>query len=202
MEFGFKIKNDLLVPAGIFRAVTGNVNSYTCHFEIEAPTDELLWLCVFRQGDAAYQQVIENGKCVIPQEVLEKAEPVHVGCYATKENGNFVRISTNWVPIGVSEGAYLEATAPKIPTPDVWEELLFKKLPYIGDNGNWFFYQPNTAEYADSGVPAKGYTPQKGVDYWTDDDIARLEADIAKGLLAGMTFSVTENGIVTVSKED
>lgn len=202
MEFGFKIKNDLLVPKGVARGVTGNVNSYTCRFELEDAPDDFLWICVFRQGANTYQQVIENGACIVPAEVLEKAEPLYVGCYATKESGDFARISTNWVSVPLSEGAYSDASAPKIPTPDVWEELLFKKLPYIGENGNWFLYYPHIEGYADSNVLAKGYTPKKGVDYWTDSEISEVKADIAESIMDGITLSVGEDGIVTATKED
>ena len=198
MEFGFKIKNDLLMPDGIFRAVTGNVNSYTCHFEFPECPDNFLWMCVFRQKDAVYQQVIEDGVCTIPREVLEKAEPVSVGCYATSTSGDFVRISTNWVSLTLSDGAYSEASSPKTPTRDVWEDLVFQKLPYIGENGYWFVYYPDSCSYQDSGILAKGYTPQKGVDYWTESDIS----DLSKTLLGGLIFSISEDGIVTVSKED
>lgn len=201
MEFNFKIKDDLLIPSGIFRAASGSVNAYTCRFLIAEPKDNLLWICVFKRGDKAYQQVIENGKCTVPAEVLFDEGTIYIGCYATTETGEFVRISTNWVPITVGRGAYCDATAPEVPTPDVWEELVIKKLPYIGENGNWFVYSPNGA-YTDSGVAAEGFTPQKGVDYWTKEDIAKLEDDIKEELLDGLTFSVAEDGTVTVEKED
>ena len=198
MEFGFKIKNDLLMPDGIFRAVTGNVNSYTCRFEILEGPENFLWMCVFRQGSGTYQQVIEDGVCVIPREVLENAEPVSIGCYGTSKSGDFVRISTNWLSLSLADGAYSEASSPKIPSRDVWEDLVFQKLPYIGENGYWFVYYPDTCEYQDSGVLAKGYTPQKGVDYFTESDISEL----SQTLLGGLVFSISENGIVTISKED
>lgn len=202
MEFGFKIKNDLMVPAETVRMITGNVNSYTCRFEFEDAPEGFLWICVFRQGDAAYQQVIKDGACIVPKEVLEKAEPVYVGCYATKDSGGFARISTNWIPIALSEGAYSDASAPEIPAPDVWEDLVFRKLPYIGENGNWFVYYPDIEGYADSNVLAKGYTPKKGVDYWTDSEVAEVKADIAESIMDGITLSVGKDGIVTATKED
>ncbi|MBO5059828.1 MAG: hypothetical protein J6C82_02805 [Clostridia bacterium] len=100
MEFNFAIKNDMLVLKGQAKCVTGNVNSYICKFEI-LTNSELTWLCVFKQDENAYQQVIENGKCVIPKEVLEQAKDIQIGCYAT--NGD-MRISTNWIEFNVVRG--------------------------------------------------------------------------------------------------
>lgn len=37
--------------------------------------------------------------------------------------------------------------------------------PYIGENQNWYSFNPETQTFTDSGVLARGYTPVKGVDY-------------------------------------
>ncbi len=187
MEFKFSIKNDLLVLNGQAKGVTGNVNSYVCSFDILTDGD-LTWLCVFKQGENAYQQVIENGKCIMPKEVLEAVGEVQIGCYATNEEK---RISTNWVELNISEGAYTDATLPQEPLPDVWETLVMRTLPYIGENGNWYVYDKEKGEYIDSKQPSKGekgntgYTPVRGADYWTDADKAEIKAYVEEAILGG-----------------
>lgn len=50
--------------------------------------------------------------------------------------------------------------------------------PYVGDNGNWYSYDYNINEFADTGIKAEGkdgYTPVKGIDYWTDEEIAAIK---------------------------
>ena len=77
-------------------------------------------------------------------------------------------------------------------------EEMGKKVqtPKIADNGNWLLWDPKTKEYVDSGIFAQGpegpkgekgdkgdkgdsgepgYTPQKGVDYFTQEEIAGLD---------------------------
>ncbi len=195
MEFNFKIREDRLLAGKALTGNSGNVNVYTCNFEIAENTN-FTWLCVFKQGDRAYQQVIENGKCVIPKEVLESAGVIQIGCYGTDGD---MRISTNWLEFCIFEGAYCEATMPSEPTPDLWETLVMNSLPYIGENGNWYVYDKVKKIYKDSGKASRGekgrpgdkgdagldgldgkdgYTPQRGVDYWTEEDIASIIDDI------------------------
>ena len=187
VEFNFVIKNDRLVLNRQAKCVTGNVNSYTCNFEI-LMNNKFVWLCVFKQGENAYQQVIKDGKCIIPKEVLENAGVFQIGCYATNENA---RISTNWIEIQVLEGAYTEATIPKEPTPDVWETLVMNTLPYIGENGNWYVYDREKGEYTDSRIGAKGengsagYSPIRGVDYWNDEDKEEIKTYVDEAVLGG-----------------
>ena len=49
----------------------------------------------------------------------------------------------------------------------------------ILENGNWGIW--NGSEYVDSNkssIGTAGYTPQKGIDYWTPDDVASIQAFI------------------------
>ena len=135
MRIDFIIKNDMLVLERQRDTFSGNVNFYECYFDIQT-NRELVWICVFKKGNEAYQQVIENGICMIPAEVLMGEGELEIGCYASDNAEKFQRISTNWVSIHVSNGAYSEGTAPKIPEKDVWETLVLKGIPYIGENGN------------------------------------------------------------------
>ena len=185
MEFNLKIKGDKLGPRDEnIEFVTGNVNSYICNFEILTDS-ELTWVCVFKQGENAYQQVIVDGKCVVPKEVLENTGKVKIGCYAT--NGE-KRISTNLYYLPVDEGAYCEANKPDEPTPDVWEVIVMNSLPYIGENGNWYVYDRLNGEYTDSGKQAKGDKgdmPIKGVDYWNEADKAEIKSYVEEAILGG-----------------
>lgn len=60
------------------------------------------------------------------------------------------------------------------------DEAITVNAPYIGENGNWYLWDPKTDGYIDSGVNAEGtdgYTPVKGVDYFTEEDIKSLGID-------------------------
>lgn len=159
MELNFKIQNDRLVAGSVLEGNSGNVGTYICNFEILDNAD-FLWLCVFKKGDVAYQQVIEDGSCIIPKEVLEEPDNIEIGCYGTSSD---MRISTNWLTFSVKDGAYSVATAPQVPTPDVWEELMQKTLPYVGESGNWYVYNIETETYVDSGMPSRGEKGDTGL---------------------------------------
>ncbi len=161
MKIDFKIKNDMLVLESQKETFSGNVNFYECRFDI-LTNKELVWICVFKKGDKVYQQIIENGVCLIPEEVLLKEGDLEIGCYATSDAGDFQRISTNWVSVKVSEGAYSEGTAPEIPQKDVWETLILKNVPIIGENGNWYIFDTEKMEYVDSGRTSRGEKGDKG----------------------------------------
>lgn len=203
MELNFKIQGDTLAPCGIYSAVTGNAGAYTCRFELPEEAQDYLWLCIFIQGDKVLQQIIENGCCLIPEDILIDAEaPLYIGCCGTKLGEDFVRISTNRLQLTLIEGAYCVATAPKVPSPDVWEELVLTRLPYIGENDNWYVYDVASEAYIDSGVFARGTAPVRGVDYWTEEDTAAIVSEVSEILSSDLKFSVNENGIVTAIKED
>ena len=171
MHYDFYIRNDKLMCSKLFSPYTGNVNTYVCTFNINTRFKGLQWFCVFKQDNTAIAQPILNNSCKIPAEVLTNSGTIEVGCYATNGDVNGLkRLSTNWLKFTTLTGAYIEAEAPEVPTPDVWETLVLKSIPYVGANGNWYVYSLDVDDYVDTGVKAQGETPEKGVDYWTDGD--------------------------------
>lgn len=179
MQYDFNVINDKLVCDKRKTPLTGNVNTYRCVFQIESNIENLYWFCVFEREGNAYVQPILNGECFIPKEVLLSEGGIKIGCYGTNlKEDDYKRVSTNWVYFNSLEGAYSEASVPEVPEPDLWEELVLKSVPMIGENGNWFVYDMSHGKYVDTGVSAEGkdgYTPKKGVDYWTEADRAELQ---------------------------
>lgn len=69
-------------------------------------------------------------------------------------------------------------------------ELIPKIGPFIGDNGNWFVYDVEKKTHIDTNIQAQGekgpegprgepgYTPQRGTDYWTEEDKQGIKGDI------------------------
>lgn len=58
--------------------------------------------------------------------------------------------------------------------------------PHIGENGNWFIGDEDT------GVKAQGYTPQKGVDYFTEAEISEIAQHLAEGTVLYTPQDLTE----------
>ncbi len=162
MIFEFMIDNDRLKTAEQRAGNSGGKNVYTCYFEIIGEGDSLIWFCVFRNENDTYLQKLLGGECIVPYEVLQNFGAVQIGCYATDKEGT-KRISTNWVNLYIDEGAYCDATAPEVPSADVWETLVSKTVPIIGDNGNWFLYDTADEKYVDSGKPSRGIQGIQGI---------------------------------------
>ena len=220
MTYSFKIDDDYLIETSHFDAVSGNKNVYLCEFEINCTQSGAVWFAVFKKGENAYVTPILNRKCTVPYEILEKEGTAYIGCYAECDGEK--RISTNWLPIKVESGAYSEGTAPEPPEPSLWETLLGNSVPVINENGNWFTYDMTSGEYADTGFTARGergergekgdtgaagYTPQKGIDYFTEADLAEFSqpldtakrismygADIEPSADSNFTFTSINNG--------
>lgn len=54
--------------------------------------------------------------------------------------------------------------------------------PHIGANGNWFVGETDTGVKAQGEDGKPGYTPQKGVDYYTEDDKTEMVNDVLAAL--------------------
>ena len=54
--------------------------------------------------------------------------------------------------------------------------------PTIGDNGNWYLGTVNTGKPSRGAPGDDGYTPVKGVDYWTASDKAEIVAEVTAAL--------------------
>lgn len=157
MEFSFVINNTRLSSTENKIPYTGNVNSYRCLFDIHSDIEGLAWFCVFAVGEDCYVQQIIDNACYIPHEVLVSENKIKLGCYATNmSQDDYKRVSTNWLYFKSLAGAYTEGTMPEIPEPDVWETLVLKAVPKIGDNGNWYVFDIEKGEYVDTGVKASG----------------------------------------------
>lgn len=191
MRIDFKIKNDMLVLERQRETYSGNVNFYECSFDIQT-NQELVWLCVFKKDDKVYQQVIENGVCMIPQEVLFADGELEIGCYAASNTEKFQRISTNWVSVKVSKGAYSDGTAPKVPEKDVWETLMLKNVPYIGENGNWYIFDTEKLDYIDSGRSSVGEKGEKGDRGETGLPGTTNAANALKGKKIGQNVTISD----------
>ena len=162
MIYDFIIKNDYLKTAEIYAGNSGSKNVYTCRFEIDGEYRSFIWFCVFRSEENAYLQKLADNECTVPYEILKTGGSVQIGCYATDTDGG-KRVSTNWVNLYINEGAYCDATAPEVPAADVWETLVSKTVPVIGENGNWFLYDLTLEKYVDSGKPSRGIQGEQGI---------------------------------------
>ncbi len=203
MIFYFTANGDRLELMDKTTALTGNQGTYECFFELNDDWQEFLPFAVFSKEDQVFTTPLLKDNCKIPGEILLTPGDFYVGLYGTKPGGDFKRISTNRQRIGAEQGAYYaNAVSPAPNSPDSWELLLVKNIPQIGENGNWYLWDTGTGEYKDSGkraIGTPGYTPQKGIDYLTPEDIASMGLENKVDKIPGMGLS--ENNYTTKDQQ-
>lgn len=81
------------------------------------------------------------------------------------------RVAAEQERVDTNNGIVAQATAAAKRAEDSAKEVMqAAKPPYIGENGNWFVWDGEEAAFVDSGFSAKGATPVRGKDYWTESD--------------------------------
>lgn len=73
---------------------------------------------IFKGSGACIKQMIVDGQCVVPWEVLADPGYVYVSCFAGQ------RITSNIVSFYVNASGYCEADNEHEPTPEVYEQLI------------------------------------------------------------------------------
>ncbi len=158
----FNVKNQIITREDAFTVVADSRDYLKASFEFSEEWQGDI-TAIFGFCGEFYSVLLENGGCDVPWEVIKTpAFTVSVVC------GD--RITANMASVEVELSGYCEGQTPKPPTPDVYQQILNSaKQPYIGENGNWYLWNADAQEFADTGVCAKGtdgYTPVKGVDYF------------------------------------
>lgn len=127
------------------------VKTYDCYFEFDETWGEYQKKAEFKRDNILIEVLLKDNKCVIPWEVLRSRGFLQIGVFGVC---NDKRRPTLWSPkIRISEGAN-EGDEEKEPTKTLFQQIL-TELSEIKD----------------------GYTPKKGVDYWTDEDQAKIVED-------------------------
>ena len=166
----FNVKNQIITREDNFPVVADSRNYLKASFEFSEEWQGKI-TAIFGFCGEFYSVILEDGCCVVPWEIIKTpAFTVSVVC------GD--RITTNMARVEVELSGYCEGQTPKPPTPDVYQQILNSVIPpRIGENGNWFIW--DTDDYVDTGFCATGnpgYTPQRGIDYWNNEDKAEIEA--------------------------
>ncbi len=173
----FKVDNQMIKRTDSFLPVADSRNYLKAEFKT---TDE--WqgaiTAVFGYGGCFYRVLLdESNCCTVPWEVI-KAPHFTVSLFCGDER----LITANAVDVTVEQSGLKDGAQPSEPTPEIWQQYMSrmqgsieKAVPYIGENGNWYFYNTESDTYEDSGMLA---TPEKGVDYWTDEDKTEIKGYI------------------------
>ncbi len=98
----FKVTKNLITRLDSEMLTTKNVNSIECSFTFSDDYEGLELFAVFYRDSSVNRYVkLNDGKCIIPYEVLEDAGTLCVGAYGIKTETDTVekRLTTNFVEI-------------------------------------------------------------------------------------------------------
>lgn len=192
----FDVQNQTIKRTDTFRAVADSKNYLKAEFTM---TEE--WqggaAAVFGYGGSFYRVLLDDkNSCTVPWEVI-KPPLFTVSLFCGGES----LVTANVATVAVEVSGMKDGAEPTEPTPEIWQQYMSKMqqsienmVPFIGENGNWYFYNTESGEYEDSGVLV---APEKGVDYWTDEDKAEIKEEVEPFVV---NVTVAEDGTITADK--
>ena len=143
--------------------------------------------------------ITDDNVVTIPAEVVSKPNVVlYVGVYGVDSDGKLA-IPTLWAKLGViwdaTDPSGDESTNPALP---VWAEILDKAntAEHIAQS----LRQDAEAGRFDGAPGDDGHTPEKGVDYFTADEVAEIEAGAAEKLKPELSKVKDDLDIVNIFK--
>ena len=199
---------------------TGSVGTVTAAFGFDAEWEGFARTAIFASGGTVKRVVLDDANaCVVPWEVLTNCKQLTIGVVGT--SGNRVLPSVP-VTIPIIEGVCNGGTPPDDPTPDIYAQLLdlaketqqiaqsvrddanagkFNGAPGAKGDPGAQGIQGEKGDKGDTGAQgepgADGYTPVKGVDYFTAADKAEIAAAFSADIGAeDKYFDIDINGMV------
>lgn len=156
------VVHSAVVPSDIQVGVRGSYAADTLRFyftpEWNGLTKKLIF---FPQRGAPVFCVYEDGdEVVIPYRVMKCAgnNTFILSGYSLTENDQIAKkVITATGILYVSPAPSDTLLEPDIPEATVFEEIVAKLgAPYVGENGDWYEWDPDTRDFVDTGTPARG----------------------------------------------
>lgn len=164
--------------------LTGGMVGLPVRFVFDESWEELRKTAVFRAGGKIISCPDIQYSTLVPWEVMEKSGcTLMIGVYGCNEDGTLA-IPTLWAKAGVIEPGTDPAADPgAAPALPVWRQALdaARQAQSIAQN---------VRDDADAGMfqgpkGDPGLTPVRGVDYWTEADVAQIKSYVDETILGG-----------------
>ena len=166
-------------PAEIY---AGNINIDSISFKFCELWDGYTKTAVFyRNEKEVYNILLDNSNtCLIPQEVTKTNGLVYVGVFGVKGDCRRTTAIKSWY---LKKGVATDGTMPSEPTPDIYQQIISLCNEAVNTANS-------VREDADNGAfngkdGQDGYTPQRGIDYWTEEDKAEIKGYVDEAILGG-----------------
>ena len=182
----FNIVNQTITRTDAFNVVGDSKNYLQAKFSFSDEWSDLK-TAIFKYGDAAYCVILpDDNVCTVPWEVIKPP-------YFTVSVFGGDLITANIVSVVVEKSGYTEGETPEEPTPDVYTQILQKLDELSNTEGSGTSVEIDktlSKEGAAADAKATGdkiaeMTPERGVDYWTEEDKAEIKAYVDEAILGG-----------------
>lgn len=161
-EINLRVTGNQIEVAEHPEIITSGTVGLPVRFLFDSQWDGLRKVAVFRAGEVCRDVLEPADGTIVPWEVLEKPNVwLRIGVYGTNKDGTVV-VPTLWANVGVvHNGADPSGDPSADPTVPVWQEILNR----LNDMA--------------------AHTPVRGVDYWTEEDIAEIKSYVDEAILGG-----------------
>lgn len=166
------------IRASLSGLLTGGMVGVPVEFTFDEDWTELVKTALFRAGDVVISIHELRDTVFAPWEVLKKANcTLYVGVCGTAQDGALV-IPTLWAQVGmIQPGADVESTPAADPALPVWKEAL--------DTARNAQSTALAVQGAAQAGEFNGYSPVRGLDYWTESDINEIRSYVDDAILGG-----------------
>jgi len=162
------VVHSAVVPSVAQAGVRGSYAAEAMRFDFTPEWNGLTKkLIFFPQRGAPVFCVYEDGdEVVIPYRVMKCAgnNTFILSGYSLTENDQIAKkVITATGILYVSPAPSDTLLEPDIPEATVFEEIVAKLgAPYVGENGDWYEWDPDTRDFVDTGTPARGPQGETG----------------------------------------
>ncbi len=153
-------------------------------FTFDPSWDKLIKKAVFERNKTAYCSIIIDGCCLVPEEILE--EGTFFISVIGVDSEESIRATTEAIPVEVAKGPRLSQANAAVPTPTEIEQLTTLAGMALKTAEE---VKSMLGSQGPSGTP--GYTPQRGVDYWTEADKQEIKSYV-NGVIEGIEAELAE----------
>lgn len=172
---------------------SGSVDTVSVQFEFDEAWNGFVKRAIFASSSTIIQKLLdESGLCEVPWEVLTHPGDISIGVVGQNDMEIIPSVKTT---IRISEGTDTSGDASKTPSSDIYDQMI-QIMKQTLETASALHNAAAAGEFdGKDGQDGKdGYAPKRGVDYFTDADIAYAISLLREKFVQRSS----ENGIVYV----
>lgn len=179
--------------------LTSGMVGVPVYFTFDPQWEGLNKIPVFRAGSVVKDNALTDNTSQIPHEVLQSAgETLYIGVEGRSTQGDLV-IPTVWASAGrILSGAQATNNTSLTPTPSQFDRFM-EQVEQVDEKMETALQQAKESGEFDGKDGTDGYTPVKGVDYFTEEELAAISQEAAQQVPDEIVFVTVDESTHTAS---